>query len=402
LKYKWKTGKVEFKHLNKSRNTYLFLAGLFIGFAILTKGPVAYLLVLLTMMVYWVSHRFRMYISLPKFILFSVYSVLAMVLWLGIDYLKNGPEFLVEFITYQIRLLSTEDAGHGGFLGYHVVVLLVGCFPVSIFAIRAFFKMKPKTAIQQDFRIWMIDLFWVVLVLFSLVQSKIVHYSSMAYFPVTFLGALSIYYLLENKLSFSKAYHYLLAIIGILIALITIAVPFIGRNIEWIKPLFENDIHGLATLEAQVNWTGWEIIPGILLLATLISYFIYWKRKQLRTAVMILFFGTAIFVFTTLIFFIGRIEMYSQNSYVEFCKTVKGKPAYVFPSGFKSYVHLFYTNRQPSDKPLVDRNELIHKESDKDVYIFCKKKEAAKWSANENYEKLGSRNGYSYYRKLRE
>lgn len=402
IKYKWKTANADFKYLDRSGATYLFLAGLFIGLAILTKGPVAYLLVFLTMLVYWISHRFRMYINLPKFILFSIYSSLVMVLWLGIDYLKNGPEFLVEFISYQIRLLSTEDAGHGGFPGYHLVVLLLGCFPVSIFAIRAFFKMKTQNFIQQDFRIWMINLFWVVLILFSLVQSKIVHYSSMAYFPISFLGAMSIYYLIENKLSFSRVYHYLLGVLGVLIALVTIAVPFIGKHIEWIKPFFANDKHGLATLEAQANWTGWEILPGIIMLLVILTYFILLYRKKLKIAVMVLFLGTAIYVFTTLIFFIGRIEMFSQNSYVEFCKTLKGKPGYVIPSGFKSYVHLFYSDRQPSDKLTQDWDVLIHNIADKDVYIFCKKNEEADWTANEKFKKLGSRNGYSYYMKIRE
>ena len=399
IKYKWKKENAAFKHLNDSAEIYLLFSGIFIGLAILTKGPVAYLLVLLTMLVYWARLKFRMFISLPKFILFSMYSGLVMALWLGMDYLKNGHDFLIGFIHYQIRLLTTQDAGHGGFPGYHVVVLLLGCFPLSIFAIRAFFKMKLDSAIQRDFRIWMIDLFWVVLILFSLVQSKIVHYSSMAYFPISFLGALVIYQVIENKISFAKGYRYLLGIIGGFIALISLAVPFIGMNIQWIKPLFKHDIHGLATLDAQVNWTGWEVLPAVLLLIALLSFFVYWHRKQIRSAVLLLLLGTAIYVFSGLIFFIGRIEMYSQNSYVEFCKTLKGKPGYVFTSGFKSYVHLFYTDRQPSDVATIDRDILINKESDQDVYIFCKKNEEAQWTANKNYGKLGSRNGYSYYRR---
>ena len=61
-------------------------------------------------------------------------------------------------------------------------------------------KMKPEKKFQQDFRIWMIILFWVVVVLFSIVQSKIVHYSSLAYFPLNFLSALVISNILEDKI----------------------------------------------------------------------------------------------------------------------------------------------------------------------------------------------------------
>jgi 4-amino-4-deoxy-L-arabinose transferase-like glycosyltransferase len=63
-------------------------------------------------------------------------------LWYGIEIMQNGTWFVEEFIRYQIRLFQTKDAGHGGFPGYHVVVLLLGCFPASVFALRALFSYR--------------------------------------------------------------------------------------------------------------------------------------------------------------------------------------------------------------------------------------------------------------------
>ncbi len=40
----------------------------------------------------------------------------------------------------------------------------------------------------------MLILFWVVLILFTIVKTKIVHYSSLCYFPLTFIGAWWLYY----------------------------------------------------------------------------------------------------------------------------------------------------------------------------------------------------------------
>jgi len=401
IKYKWKRDNLNFSALNRSGDRYLLIGGLLIGLAILTKGPVAFLLVFLTVIVYWVTVKFRLFISIPKFIVYSIYAAGVMLVWFGIEYIINGPEFIVEFIVYQIRLFSTADAGHGGFPGYHLVVLMLGCFPASIFAIRAFYKMKTEKDHQKDFRKWMIILFWVILVLFSLVQSKIVHYSSLAYFPITFLGALTIDQILDKKIRFNSWMKAGLTTIGIIIVLIVFALPYVGNNIDLIKPLFEKDIHGLATLNAEVNWTGWEVIPGIILLLGIILFLIIMKNEQFMRAFQVLFLSIAIFIFTGLIFFIGRIEAYSQNSYVEYCKTLEGKKGSVTTSGFKSYVHLFYTKRQPEDKPMESKHHILNKDVDRDVYVFGKKGTEEYWDAREDYQKLGSKNGYVFYKRIK-
>jgi len=363
---------------------YLLLGGLFVGLAILTKGPVAYLIVFLTIIVYWVTTRFKMFVSIPQFILYSIYAGLIMVIWLGVEWMKNGPEFLIEFIVYQIRLLNTQDAGHAGFPGYHTVVLLVGCFPASIFAIRAFYKMKLPEKHQQDFRKWMMILFWVVLGLFTFVSTKIVHYSSMAYFPITFMGALTIYYILEKKIFINNWMRFGLLAIGIGLGLFIMLVPFLGQNIEIIKPLYEGNINGLAVLDADVNWTGWEAIAGLLLIVSVILFIVFEKQDKLKQAFYSIFIGVALFIFVGLVFYIGRAEMYTQNAYVEMAKSLEGKKAIVRTNGFKSYVHLFYTKRQPSDT----------EDHLPDEYIFSKKHLEYYWEGRDDYEILESKNSY--------
>jgi len=248
----------------------------------------------------------------------------------------------------------------------------------------------------------MIILFWVVLVLFSVVQSKIVHYSSLAYFPITFLGALTIYQITEQKVQFNGWMKAGLLIMGGLIVLILLVIPYLGNHIEMIKPLFEKDIHGMATLDAEVNWTVWTVIPGFLILMALLFFLILMKKEQFMKAFQVLFLGIALFLFTGLIFFIGRIEAYSQNSYVEFAKTLQGKKAYVISSGFKSYVHLYYTRRMPEDKPGIDQYTMLNKKVDRDVYVFGKKNMESYWDGRDDFLKLGSKNGYLMYQRIRE
>ncbi|MCH8331243.1 MAG: glycosyltransferase family 39 protein [Bacteroidetes bacterium] len=168
----------------------VILAGLLLGLAVLTKGPVALLLVGATMLVFWTVKR-QTGLSVSQLILFASMVLLIPFLWFGYETMLNGLWFVQEFINYQLRLLTTEDAGHGGPFFYHFILLLIGCFPASIFAINAFRKQELNSE-QRDMRIMMLILLVVVVLVFSLVKTKIVHYSSLAYYPISFLAAFGI------------------------------------------------------------------------------------------------------------------------------------------------------------------------------------------------------------------
>jgi 4-amino-4-deoxy-L-arabinose transferase-like glycosyltransferase len=89
----------------------------------------------------------------------------------------------VQFTIRQWELLTTPDAGHGGFLLYHFPVVFLGCFPASLLFLQAIRRQKP------DRKRMVHVLFWVVLLLFTVVKTKIMHYSSLTYYPLTFLAA---------------------------------------------------------------------------------------------------------------------------------------------------------------------------------------------------------------------
>ena len=100
---------------------------------------------------------------------------------------KMDHGFLIEFINYQIELFSQPVAGHEQPIYYHFVVVLIGCFPMSFIAFPRFLKSSESNV--ANFELWMKTLFWVVLILFTIVSTKIVHYSSMTYLPLSFLAA---------------------------------------------------------------------------------------------------------------------------------------------------------------------------------------------------------------------
>lgn len=196
----------------------------------------------------------------------------------------------------------------------------------------------------------MIILFWVVLILFSIVQSKIVHYSSLCYFPLTFLAALTANQLIERKVFMNRWLYVGLGAVGGLYILAVLVLPYVGNHIDLIRPLFEGDEFARENLNAQVNWTGWEVIPGILLAAVLVLSLRWISRQQFVKGFSLLYGGVAVFVLLTLIFFIGRIERYSQGAAIDFFESVEGKNCYVMTYGYKSYAQLFYFRKPPPEE----------------------------------------------------
>ncbi len=398
----WK--KDNFTNITLFANKYYYLigGGLLLGLGILTKGPTAYLILCLTLFVYWVLQRFRFFINAWHFLLFTLMASLTTLLWYGLETWQHGPQFVTEFIRYTYRLFSTPDAGHGGFPGYHFAVLLVGCFPASIFCIRAFgFTPQPHNY-QRDFKTWMVILFWVVLILFTIVKSKIVHYSSLCYFPLTYLAALTIYQLWEGKIKFNNWMRFGLIAIGSLYCIATIAMPWLGRHVELARPFAKADPFALANLDAQVNWTGWEMIPGVLLLLVILFSVRFFNRAQPQKGAATLFVGTACFVLLTLVFFIGRIEGYSQAAAMRFFERFQGKDVYVYPYGYRSYGVFFYT-RQPDqpDPRRRDFNWLVRGDIDKDVYVITKINMAPEIDTLPTLQKIGAENGFVFYKRAR-
>ncbi len=402
----WKKDQFEGIELKKSKWTYLILAGIAIGIGILTKGQVAYLISILTMFVYWVYQRFRFYVNVPQFLLFTIAAAAVTFTWYGLEYLQNGPWFIQEFNKYQYRLFSTPDAGHKGFPGYHFAVLLVGCFPASIFAIRSFFKLNTEGEhpYQKDFRLWMKFLFWVVLILFTIVKSKIVHYSSMCYFPLTYLAAFVIYKMIAGDIKLNNWMRGGLIGIASLYILVVVAMPIIGQNASQLAPLFD-DPFAVANLEAEVKWTGLEIIPGLLLLAILIFSIRNFNRQNWNRGLAILFGGTAIFVMLTLIFFIKRIEGYSQRAAIEFFESKKEEDCYVVSHGYKTYASLFYGKKQPIQKEIEMNDKEAWKQwcltgdIDKEVYVITKIHRVPELDPYQDLTEVYNKNGFVVFKR---
>ena len=378
----------------------ILLSGLFAGLAMMTKGPVAILVTGLCYIVFALMNRFRNFMRIKDIFLFLLLVSLVGSIWF-IALSWNGQQHIIrQFIIYQIRLLKTEDAGHGGPFYYHFIILLIGCFPAAALSILSMRAKRSDTEIPFQFHRWMLILFWTVLILFSIVKTKIVHYSSLSYFPLTFLAAVSFYRLYTNKRQLPAWNKWLQLGTGLLIAAAIIVVTFIDQLKPWLlEPGRIKDEFAKANLQAKVSWSGFEFLPGIFLLIALIL-FLFRSKNHLQSSLLLLFFASMIAVNVTIFFITPKVEPYSQGAAIEFYESKQGQKAIVETLHFKSYANLFYTRKSRElGKAVSDSIIQFNTHPGVEVYYVGKIDKVQQDTTEvKNLNKLYDKNGFVFYK----
>lgn len=393
----------QIKFAQKRPVQYALLSGFFLGLAVLTKGPAALLICVLTLIVYWVVQKGQLGFAF-KYLLWIVFACfITSFSWFGIDILQNGWWFTQEFITYQIRLLTTEDAGHGGPFFYHFIVLLFGCFPAAAFLFQAGKKstMHSINRRERDFVQWMWCLFGLVLILFSLVKTKIVHYSSLCYLPLTYLAAVQIARISIGSIQMKSVVKWLFVITGSIIAFAIMLLPVAGNHLASIIPYVKDDF-AVANMGADVTWPMWWMLFGMLLLATII-WGSWTMRRHFQKGLQTIIIAQVAMIFLTMALFVPKIEKYSQAAAIDFYKQFEHEDVYVQPLGFKSYAYLFYSKPSGSVPAAHYNNKvnwLLEGDIDKPAYFICKVHQAHMYQDHPNLKKIGEKNGYVFFERI--
>ncbi|MBU3743513.1 MAG: glycosyltransferase family 39 protein [Sediminibacterium sp.] len=397
------------------------LCGLFLGLAILTKGPVALLICLLCFVVMLVRDWKNKVISGKAFFIISITCFITCFAWFGWDLIQHGPLFMQEFIQRQVAIFSTSDADHGEPFFYHWWVLLLGCFPASIFFIDGL-RFSADNSAGYLFKKWMTTLFWVTLILFSLVTTKIIHYSSLCWYPLTFIATCSVYQILckqRNRLPILL--KSLLVLIGTFISIILIAIPFVMKVSNQWKDKLE-DPFAQANLQANVSWYPWQSIAGILLLAGLL-YFVF-SKKQYQT-IPFLFATVTLSTYFLTLFIFPSAEAISQRANIEFFESHAQEDCFLETLGYKSYAPYFYGKVSPPDekldsllhavksagshqpdtlssfqKEVAYKNWLLVGEIPKPVYFSVKITDQATYDTVPQLVKIYAKNGFVFYKRM--
>lgn len=382
-----------------NKTTHVLLAGLFLGLAVLTKGPVALLVSGISLVVYLLLNRGFNGYHWSQFIGIVLVALFVTSIWFGIEWMQNGPIFLQEFLSYQAGLFAQNIADHEEPWFYHPIVLLIGCFPAIQFLFQYNTKGQSNSYPGSAFARWMWILFWVVLILFSIVKTKIVHYSSLCYFPLTYLAAIQIFQLTTQGIKIKKLVIGLLLFIGSVWGILLTVLPLVGINKSKLIPLIK-DPFAVGNLQANVPWSFIEIGWGLAYIV-IIWFAVLGLKRNFNRNFRILVVGQILMIQITIVHFTPKIEAYSQNAAIEFYKQQQGKDAYVQVLGFRSYAHLFYTKKiRPENQNYYSQDWLLNGAVDKPTFFICKIQDADQYKALDQLKVLYEKNGFVFFQRI--
>jgi 4-amino-4-deoxy-L-arabinose transferase-like glycosyltransferase len=449
----------------KSSGRSFFLAGLFAGLAVWTKGPVGVGIPTLVLGALWVINYLQSKslkssvgferqtpsptddsfttnnLTLKNLLIYGFTAGLLTLGWMLAIILESGWATFVAFLEYLYRLGATSEADHGQPFYYHFVVVLIGCFPISViglpFVSRIFqplvrrfsrgitnpdspeFRIANPEQHQEApsshraadrsslltsgretdrFSLAMLCLFWVVMIVFSIVKTKIVHYSSMAYFPLSFLAALWLYKWLKGEIIWPRWMTVLLVVIGFVLSLVLTALPLVGMYAAEFIPYID-DTFVVANLQAPVEWAGNEWLYGVVYFGMIVFAMVIWKRRK-ELAIRLLFFSTAILLFFYTWVVVPKIEGYTQRAVINFYESKRGQDVYVWPIGNRSYAQFFYFKKPMGVRPEAsDENWLLNGPVDKPTFLISRIDRAEEYRKNPNLELIKEENGFVFFRR---
>ncbi|TGK39067.1 ArnT family glycosyltransferase [Leptospira andrefontaineae] len=247
----------------RSRAIWIISAAFFGGVAVLTKGPLGLAIPLFIFGVNRLLDR-NFKIRVFDFVLFGLVSIAVLSFYYLTNYILYGNEFLVQFFDFQKKLLTKSLESHTGPWFYHFIVMFIGFFPwtVLLFPAAKNWRMfaDPKISrISRYFVVWL----GVVLLIFSIVQTKLPHYSSSIYFPLSFFSASLI--LEKPGILRSSTFSFSFLGIGLVVGVIFLLLPQISE--------YSSSSMGIGK-ELIPSFNLWDSSAGFVLLLGILAGFV--------------------------------------------------------------------------------------------------------------------------------
>ncbi len=280
----------------KDRLPWIILSGIAIGFGVLTKGPLGlFFPVASFLFLLFIERKFRI------FWLDVLLGFLVFLLVLSIYYVPNllfyGTDTLKGFYAFQGMLLSKSLESHTGPWFYHFLVAFIGFFPWTALIFLGFRKQNldlffskdsPMRAVSLFFSFWMLSL----LVIFSIVQTKLPHYSSSLYLGLSFFGATLLNRWEQSPDIFNKRKLVgLTAFFGVLLGVLFFALPFLFQYLSTLPDFqkqygsYPKDSIGLV-----------ETIPGVILFLGSLASLIWLNSQKIAPFVIHLWTTSQVFL----------------------------------------------------------------------------------------------------------
>jgi hypothetical protein len=247
----------------------------------------------------------------------------------------------------------------------------------------------------------MIVLLVIVLCVFSIVKTKIIHYSSLGYFPITFLGAYYIHHLTNKRWAWTWRQYVPVFLMGTVFAFIVAAAIWIGATHMKI-PFFDQDAFASEAIHALVYWNINDLIMPITFFISLIVGLVLIGNKRVMSGLWTLLIATCLFTNLMMALIVPRVEKYSQGAMIEFIQSKKAEDCYIEVLGYKSYAQLFYLDKKmPDDKRELDIQQLVWQPISKPLYIITRVNKVGDILSGDKFQELYRKNGYVFFKKVK-
>jgi len=347
--YQWFLAELELRKQKNARIHYL-LFGLFSGLAFLTKGPVALLVAGIVAITRLFAAGKNAWPGWPNLGLVFAALFVTMGSWLGMETYQHGTWFVTEFLRYQVVLVQGQIEWHNQPWFYHLLVLFFLCAPASVLAFPFLFRNPGiSTGNAAILFGYMRSLFWTVLIIFSIVSTKIIHYSSLCWIPLAFMAGYTLYAGYTKRMSVSRwlSLPLLLSMVP-MAAFFTIAPYLLSVENRYIlAPFLEKDIFATKLLLSGNIWGGWEGIPALIFLCFILIWIFQFAMGIVRQPIP-LFWAVLLFGQYLYIVILPRVERQLQGEVISaICNETKQEDNIVESRDYKTFAILFYGNTLP-------------------------------------------------------
>jgi hypothetical protein len=302
-------------------------------------------------------------------------------------------------LQYQKNDLSIEKASFLKRVFFHVVVLMVGCFPASIFALNSLRPQTYEPSLQKIFRLMMVGCLIVVLIIATFVKQKVVYYSSLAYLPISFLATYSIRYIFEE----SKKIHYfnlfLLFLIGAFWSLVIAFVPYMKGNIGLLHQFIQDKNLQIVFLK-NFEWHQWELYFGVIYFSVFLLSILLMLFKKYKAGIIILFFATMYISQLVITYYLPKIEQYTQGAYIDFVKQKSNENACFLVYNTTSYVPNFYSNNTCAISNRFEKDSMkYYRKAIQSIYVVARgKEEVDTLNRIKDIKKLYNQGNYTFFK----
>jgi len=382
----------------RRRHLLVLLSAFSLGLAVLTKGPVAILIFTLCFIIFLFVRRPKISVRFSHVALFTLVLVISGGWWYLAQLQTGNFGTVKEFISYQAGLFTSDFAGHSGFPGYHFIILMFGVFPASVFFFSGLTAKMEATSLTQIFKVYMYILLALILVLFSIVETKLVHYSSLAYFPITFLAAMAWDDWIQRKVEIRRWQRALFGFILSVFVMAAVALPVLGMAGKWeLLPGLTDDPFVRASLSGDLGIRWYSLLPALLLLSGGITT-LRWLSIRDTRALPSAYITTFAFTFTALMIFIPVAERITQDAAVTFFREKANEDVHLETLGYKSFAQLFYGKKDLYMKENgLTKEMILEGKSDREAYFVIKADKKDRYLQRyPNLTILYEKNGYTF------